>query len=184
MFILEKQKNIKIYNQVISEKDCDKIEVAIIELLQHTKPHEDGKRNIVNPNNQDIIEFTRKYDQIIKSLEPERLKDCFMTKQVANLFSHTSYGSLGAHSDYHAGDRGHMSAVAYFTDPSDYQGGEISFPKLNWSIKPLRGTIICYPQKYVHEVYKVTAGQRTSIALAWALEKQRKNRGVDPYPYF
>lgn len=51
-----------------------------------------------------------------------------------------------------------LSLVYYIND--DYEGGELEFPHLNVTIKPLAGELIIFPSNYLflHAAKKVTAG--------------------------
>jgi predicted 2-oxoglutarate/Fe(II)-dependent dioxygenase YbiX len=53
----------------------------------------------------------------------------------------------------------------YLTDPDNYEGGEIHFPRQNITLKPKPGEIIYFPSCYthVHEVKPVTKGERYVI---------------------
>lgn len=55
-----------------------------------------------------------------------------------------------------------MSLVYYIND--NYEGGELEFPHLNVTIKPLAGELIIFPSNYLflHEAKKVTAGVKYS----------------------
>ena len=53
-----------------------------------------------------------------------------------------------------------FSLVAYVND--DYEGGEISFPNHNVTIKPKAGSLIMFPSQepYIHEVKPIVSGTR------------------------
>jgi Rps23 Pro-64 3,4-dihydroxylase Tpa1-like proline 4-hydroxylase len=55
-----------------------------------------------------------------------------------------------------------LSLVYYIND--DYEGGELEFPHLNITIKPLAGELIIFPSNYLflHAAKKVTAGVKYS----------------------
>jgi len=69
--------------------------------------------------------------------------------------------SMGPHFD---GQDGHtelaFSLVAYIND--DYEGGEISFPNHNITIKPKAGSMIMFPSQepFIHEVKPIISGTR------------------------
>ena len=56
-----------------------------------------------------------------------------------------------------------MSAIYYWND--DYEGGEISFPTHNVSIKPQKADLLIFPGNlhYAHEVEEVLKGNRFTI---------------------
>jgi hypothetical protein len=69
--------------------------------------------------------------------------------------------SMGPHFDGQDGNKDlAFSLVAYIND--DYEGGEISFPNHNVTIKPKAGSLIMFPSQepYIHEVKPITAGTR------------------------
>lgn len=59
---------------------------------------------------------------------------------------------------------GHLSALVYLND--DYDGGELYFPELNFSVKPKSGMLITFPGNlhYVHGVSKITKGVRYTLS--------------------
>lgn len=68
---------------------------------------------------------------------------------------------MGPHFDGQDGNKDlAFSLVAYIND--DYEGGEISFPKHNVTIKPKAGSLIMFPSQepYIHEVKPITSGTR------------------------
>lgn len=50
------------------------------------------------------------------------------------------------------------TALFYFNE--DYDGGEISFPDKNLSIKPNKNSVIIFPSKTVHQVDMLKSGSR------------------------
>jgi predicted 2-oxoglutarate/Fe(II)-dependent dioxygenase YbiX len=68
------------------------------------------------------------------------------------------------------------ASVIYFND--DYEGGELSFPKLNTKIKPKTRELIIFSQiedEYYHEVKRIKEGIRYSSATWWGSEKSEKD---------
>jgi hypothetical protein len=63
------------------------------------------------------------------------------------------------------------ASVIYLND--DYEGGEIYFPDLDFSIKPKAGTLIFFPsnQYYSHGVREITSGEIYTIPNFWIPEK-------------
>jgi hypothetical protein len=69
--------------------------------------------------------------------------------------------SMGPHFDGQDGNKDlAFSLVAYIND--DYEGGEISFPNHNITIKPKAGSLIMFPSQepYIHEVKPIASGTR------------------------
>lgn len=58
---------------------------------------------------------------------------------------------------------GHLAILVYLND--DYEGGELYFPRYNYSIKPTAGTMITFPGSlyYIHGVKEITKGVRYTI---------------------
>ena len=69
--------------------------------------------------------------------------------------------SMGPHFDGQDGNKDlAFSLVAYVND--DYEGGEISFPNHNVTVKPKAGSLIMFPSQepYIHEVKPIISGTR------------------------
>jgi hypothetical protein len=69
--------------------------------------------------------------------------------------------SMGPHFDGQDGNTNlAFSLVAYIND--DYEGGEISFPNQNVTIKPKSGSMIMFPSQepFLHEVKPIISGTR------------------------
>ena len=69
--------------------------------------------------------------------------------------------SMGPHFDGQDGNKDlAFSLVAYIND--DYEGGEISFPNHNVTIKPKAGSLIMFPSQepYIHQVKPIVSGTR------------------------
>ena len=71
----------------------------------------------------------------------------------------------GSHSDFAANPDGsfedvHATILGYFSDPSDYEGGEILFPDYDISVKPSLGSMIIFGFKVQHAVNPVLSGTR------------------------
>ena len=69
--------------------------------------------------------------------------------------------SMGPHFDGQDGNKDlAFSLVAYIND--DYEGGEISFPNHNITIKPQAGSLIMFPSQepFIHEVKPIISGTR------------------------
>jgi hypothetical protein len=69
--------------------------------------------------------------------------------------------SMGPHFDGQDGNKDlAFSLVTYIND--DYEGGEISFPNHNVTVKPKAGSLIMFPsqQPFIHEVKPIISGTR------------------------
>jgi predicted 2-oxoglutarate/Fe(II)-dependent dioxygenase YbiX len=60
-----------------------------------------------------------------------------------------------------------ISSTIYFGEC--FSGGDISFPKLNFTYHPLRGSAIIFPssKRYEHQVSPVTSGERIMTSIFW-----------------
>jgi len=79
-----------------------------------------------------------------------------------NILKYVSGGELPPHQDIGVSSRS-LSVLSYLND--DYEGGEISFPQSNITIKPKAGTILFFPSNfiYVHTIAKMKSGVRYAI---------------------
>jgi len=69
--------------------------------------------------------------------------------------------NMGPHADGYDGNTDlAFSLVCYLND--DYEGGEISFPDHNITIKPKKGSLIMFPSQtpFIHEVKPILSGDR------------------------
>jgi 2OG-Fe(II) oxygenase superfamily len=64
------------------------------------------------------------------------------------------------------------SAVIYLND--DYEGGELVYPDLNFTYKPIKGSAIIHPAgaSHIHYVNPVTKGDRYCVVLRLKLPKE------------
>lgn len=72
---------------------------------------------------------------------------------------------LRQHIDTKSSESNHIASVYYIND--DYIGGEINFPIYKLKIKPEPNSLIIFPgnENYLHEVLKITSGDRYSSSL-------------------
>ena len=63
------------------------------------------------------------------------------------------------------------SANIYLND--DYEGGELVFPKLNFSVKPKAGQLIMFPSgaEYAHSVNRINLGERRTVVAFYTTDK-------------
>ncbi len=76
-----------------------------------------------------------------------------------------------------------FAAVIYLNE--DYDGGEIYFPELGIEMRPVAGTLVCFPGtlKYLHGVRMVTGGMRHTIASFLTFDASKQDRfGTEPKP--
>jgi hypothetical protein len=75
-------------------------------------------------------------------------------------FLHINTG-MSPHDDGQ-GQKVAQGIVIYLSNPEDYEGGEIYYPRLNIELKPKRGSIVIHPREndYTHGVKEVKSGSR------------------------
>ncbi len=79
---------------------------------------------------------------------------------------------MGPHADQNDGDSNlNYSIIAYLND--DYEGGEISFPNHNVTLKPNAGSLIIFPSSdpYLHESKEITSGIKYMSPGFWTKQK-------------
>jgi hypothetical protein len=64
------------------------------------------------------------------------------------------------------------SGIYYINDI--YEGGEIYFPRLDWSYRPVANTLLLFPSNddFIHGVTKVTKGERYTFAMWYTQDFQ------------
>ena len=95
----------------------------------------------------------------------------FPAKVFQILFTRTGPGMFyGPHVDlaFIGEKRRDLSFTIFLNDPKEYKGGELVLyiPPEKRTIKLDAGSIIIYPTKYLHEVKKVTEGERM-VCVGW-----------------
>jgi hypothetical protein len=83
--------------------------------------------------------------------------------EVMNFISYGPEQHFQEHADHGFSYSATVSLVAYPND--DYEGGELTFPKLNLKIKPKAGDLYIFPSTYLfsHRAEKVSSGKKYSI---------------------
>jgi len=124
---------------------------------------------IENPRSQ----VEKDYDQIWKDAYNAQLPAvedyCAMYSirmefwEMLNFIKYTSGQHFNEHSDDGFSYRATVSLVGYPND--DYEGGELTFPKFNISIKPQAGDLYIFPSTYIfsHVAEPVISGIKYSI---------------------
>ena len=81
----------------------------------------------------------------------------------AEPFQLLHYGTQGHYAPHVDRD---LSVVDFLSD--DFSGGELEFPDLGVSLKPQRGTLVCFPSDhhYLHGVVPVQQGHRYTL-VTW-----------------
>ncbi len=125
----------------------------------------------------DTMKILDKYNyEIAKVLNKEKLIQHNVFGMPPTLFKYSKGYSLPLHMDTRYSKWITYASVIYFND--DYEGGELSFPKLNTKIKPKTRELIIFSQiedEYYHEVKRIKEGIRYSSATWWGSEKSEKD---------
>jgi hypothetical protein len=63
----------------------------------------------------------------------------------------------------HTDNSNEFTAIIYLND--DYEGGELNFPDLELSIKPIKGSVILWPGSITHSISTVVSGIRYTMPV-------------------
>jgi hypothetical protein len=112
-------------------------------------------------------EFDVKMQSVIKPLIKQIWGVDFTEHGGTQILRYAPGGHYVAHSD--AGedlqDR-YFSIVCYLND--DFEGGQTSFPFLDYAATPLRGKAIIFPSKYLHRAEPILDGEKY-VLVSWVL---------------
>jgi hypothetical protein len=75
----------------------------------------------------------------------------------------------------------HATILGYFSDPSEYEGGEIYFDDYDIYVKPALGSMIIFGHKVMHGVTEVTSGTRT-LSSQFLVSNKDYNKIMDIDP--
>ena len=71
--------------------------------------------------------------------------------------------TAGTNQKEHTDNSNDFTAIIYLND--DYVGGELNFPSLELSIKPVKGSLIIWPGKITHSISTVVSGTRYTMPI-------------------
>lgn len=93
--------------------------------------------------------------------EVSRLKKLTLTDKITLAVKKYRDGgmTLGPHPDSESETDRHEFSITFYPN-DDYIGGELAFPKSGIKIKPLSGSVIVYPSRYLHESLSATGGEK------------------------
>lgn len=127
-----------------------------------------------DPSSGDLIAYD--LVEIIRKAAEELAQKYFKALDIKNIphlpstFEIKEYktgADMGPHFDAYPGENNEtiLSAVLYMND--NYEGGELSFPEHNITIKPEAGCLIFFPSTpdYVHQSKIITSGKKYCIPL-------------------
>ena len=155
---------IKIYPNFLTDEDCDKA-IAYISARKEAGTIKKGSSNrwhLTNDNNEMSTYLVNYYgalglEKYLDSMpNPIWVTDHLFAIYPPNAFMNehsdkdTDYGKVG---DYNL-----HTFVFYLND--DYEGGNITFPDYDLTIKPSKGLAVMFPGETLHKVEPVTLGTR------------------------
>lgn len=125
------------------------------------------------PGSAEVFSILDRYSyKIAELLHNEKIIEKNIYVMPSTLFKYSKGYSLLAHMDTRYSKWITHASVLYFND--DYEGGELSFPLLNISIRPKAGELIIFSQEdqeYLHEIKIIKDGIRYSSATWWGSEE-------------
>ena len=133
-------------------------------------------KNIHNPQDPAIEEFVKDvttrfialgYDGVEHFVDV--LFNCMETGQ-----------SIPLHADWQGQGKQTINAIVYLSDPADYEGGSIEFPKINFSERPAQGSLVIYDATLQHQVTDITSGSRFTAPFAFTDDPTVK---ANPYNF-
>jgi len=106
---------------------------------------------------------------VLDPIEKDYQSRYAISLQNHDIYSILKYGEghfFNNHIDDYPGQKRTLSVLYYLN--GDYDGGEISFPRFNITIKPKADSVLMFPSTYVynHSVAKIKSGTRYA-AVSW-----------------
>lgn len=102
-------------------------------------------------------------DLILESYGEGSVSDMYPRNEIQFLSAHSG---MSPHDDAD-GQNVAYGIVIYLSEPSDYVGGEIYYPKLDIAVKPDIGSVVIHPREpeYTHGVKVVESGLRFVMVM-------------------
>ena len=88
--------------------------------------------------------------------------------------------SIPLHADYQGQGKQTINAIVYLSDPTNYEGGLIEFPEIDFSQRPAQGTLVIYDATLEHQVTEITSGLRFTAPFAFTDDATVK---ANPYNF-
>lgn len=181
---------IKILNDFISKQDADTLIKEIVspsEINKYPDYYLDRNGGTAFPYNKTVMDILKKYADIANKVQ----EDFFETE--SNVFVTKAFGSgwspgMSGNPHIDAIEKEpfiEYSCVIYLND--EYEGGEIYFPKFNFSKKPEKYSAIFFPgndPEYIHGVSEIKSGNRYTALYMQSTKKEfsdpdfRSNNGI------
>jgi predicted 2-oxoglutarate/Fe(II)-dependent dioxygenase YbiX len=116
-------------------------------------------------------EISREFDEKMESLIKPLVKEAWGVHIRQHAETHFvrycpgNYYTPHTDTGLHRSDR-YFTVICYLND--DFEGGETSFPQLNYRVKPRSGKAVICPATYLHCAEPVTSGEKY-ILVSWLI---------------
>jgi len=169
---MNKPDSIQILENVATPEECDFFTNKKIAQIASRDVYVKGmNRKILIPN-EDIIDINLKFK--IQKTAIDTIASVYKQEVKVDTSIYQLY-ETGTEKALHVDDYPVVLYSAFFYINDDYTGGEIHFPNLNFEYKPVKGSMIIFPNdalatpepyesKHLHGVKKINSGVRASIA--------------------
>lgn len=154
--------NTKIYysENFLSNQELEKFDTIIsnsVEKIEELKNQEGGYKVLEFDDKEFIYDIGLRVRKLVQD-QYEDVSAIYPRTEIQ--FMHQGTG-MSPHDDGQGQNVAH-GIVIYLSNPSDYEGGEIYYPKLDIELKPSKGSIVIHPREddYTHGVKPVTGGHR------------------------
>lgn len=131
-----------------------------------TKP-ETRRASVLAPARKSELrqEFDEKMESLIKPLVKEVWGVSLKQHNETHFVRYVPGNYYTPHSDtgLHRNDR-YFTVLCYLND--DFEGGQTSFPQLNYSISPRSGKAVIFPATYLHCAEPVSSGEKY-VLVSW-----------------
>lgn len=150
-------KEIKIINNFLSKEEINLLMSDCLD--KNTKwEYRDQlvKVYITNLNQHDIIKsITKKINTIFENK--------FYIQMIRHINKTTLETTWHRHYDGESGKGTEYGVIIYLND--NFEGGELFYPKLNYTYKPKAGDLVIHPgsEEYTHEVNPLISGERYTL---------------------
>lgn len=110
-------------------------------------------------------EFDEQVTRTVKPLVNRIWQSNLKTHKATHIVRYAPGDFYVAHTDTIPGDDyRYFSVVCYLNE--DFEGGQTSFPVLDYSVKPRTGAAVIFPATYLHRAEAVTAGEKF-VVVTW-----------------
>ena len=176
-------KNVQYIENVLSQEE----HMTLIDYVKNAEPWKQQPWGAITIESQDlskeIFKILNKIFELVyqKSVNLYNVAINPFQKSALHIVKFVKDFSLDPHVDTLSSEGNHIASVYYIND--DYIGGEINFPEHNLKIKPKSNSLIIFPgnENYLHEVLKITEGDRYSSAMWFQFTGSNFNKKAEWY---